>query len=66
MKTVLPISRSDPVAEAQRLLAVQMHNPPKYGVISIKAVYHGGTCRRIEIKRKSAIQLDTQQEKQAD
>jgi hypothetical protein len=65
MKTVLPVSSPDPIADTQRLLAVQMHNPPKYGAISIKAVYHGGTCRRIEVKRKTAMQLDAQDGQQS-
>jgi hypothetical protein len=65
MKTVSPISNPNPVLEVQRLLALQMCNPPKWGTISIKAVFHEGTCRRLEVKRKTSKQFDVKDGQQS-
>jgi hypothetical protein len=60
-----PVSSPDPVLEAQRLLAVQMRNPPKWGIIGIKIVYHGGEPRRIVVNRKTSSLLDVQDGQQS-
>jgi hypothetical protein len=62
MKMAMPVSNpASAVDEAQRILALQMRNPPKWGTVGIKAVFCGGTCRRLEVKRKTATQLEAGQ-----
>jgi hypothetical protein len=61
MKAVFsPVSSPNPVDEAKRLLESQMRNPPKWGIVSIKIVYHGGEARRIVVNRKTSSLLDVQ------
>jgi hypothetical protein len=65
MKMASPASSTNAVAEAQRLLEMHSRNPPRYGAIQIKMIYCNGMCRRLEIKRKTAMQLDAQDGQQS-
>jgi hypothetical protein len=56
-RLILPVILN-PIQEAQRLREIQLQEAPKYGSVSVKAIFHNGFCRRLEVKRKTAKLLE--------